>query len=182
MQIIGNQEQGELQRFLWLVRELGVRRYCEIGCRNGDTFGLVMAEIGPGGYGLAIDLPENTDSRYRLVQTAKTLRANAINVELVFASSHERNTIAKAQKAAPFDLILIDADHRYEGVKKDWDNYGTFADVIAFHDISAPNGHQSDGYPNGVGRFWKEVSAAFAHDEFVTPGSDMGFGILYWAA
>jgi hypothetical protein len=57
--------------------------------------------------------------------------------------------------------------------------YQHLAPVIVLHDITAPRGHMSDGHPNGVGIFWNEIKGNFRHQEFVTTGSLMGFGVLH---
>lgn len=175
----GNQDPIELAGFLALIRELGVRRYCEIGCRNGDTFLAVMETIGPGGTGLAIDLPENADSRRSLTATVRELRQMGANAFDAFGDSRAPAVRDAAVALAPFDLVLIDADHTYHGVRLDWLDYGGMAPVIAFHDAAAPDNHMSDGLPNGVGRFWREIKDRYRHQEIVTPGSNMGFGILF---
>lgn len=179
MKLIGNQEEGELNKFLGLVRKLKVNRYLEVGCRNGDTFAAVMQVVRKGGFGLAIDLPENADSRSRLTEAASQSCLGGKPADVLFGNSHDPRIIASVKRSAPFDLILIDADHRYDSVALDWENYKAFASTIAFHDIAAPDGHLSDGRPNGVGRFWRELKEQYRHKEFITPGSCMGFGIIY---
>lgn len=173
-----NQDAAELLRFLDFVREIRAHRYLEIGCRNGDTFYAVMRAIGERGYGLAIDLPENGSSRANLAATVTELRLADIACDAIWGNSQDPAVIGQVAAAAPFDLILIDADHRYEGVKRDFEVYGKFASIVALHDVAAPDGHMSDGYVNGVGQYWREISAELDHQVFVTPGSNMGFGIL----
>lgn len=176
----GNQDPDELQRFLGWVKEAGVKRYLEIGCRNGDSFFAVMKAIGPGGVGVAIDLPENMNSRANLDSTVHELRDAGISARAYFGDSRSPHAIEAARQGAPYDLILIDGDHTFNGVATDWKNYADLGRVVALHDVTAPDGFESDGKPNGVGTFWRDVVGA--HDEterieIATPGSNMGFGI-----
>ena len=175
----GNQDSAELAQFLDLVRALKVRRYLEIGARNGHSFYEVMRTIGAGGFGLAIDIPENANARDNLLATATELCAAGIVSEVIFGNSRSDEVIRHARARAPFDLILIDADHRYEGVKADVATYFDLAPIIVLHDVAAPPGHLSDGFENGVGMLWNEIKGGFRHQEFVEPGSCMGFGIIH---
>jgi hypothetical protein len=174
----GNQDPVELAGFLALISELNVRRYCEIGCRNGDTFLAVMETIGAAGSGLAVDLPENAASRRELSAAVDELREAGISAFAAFGDSASTAVIDAVRGRGPFDLILIDADHRYDGVRRDLLTYAGMAPLIALHDVAAPDDHMSDGHPNGVGRLWREVKDLFEHREIVNPGSHMGFGIL----
>ncbi len=176
----GNQDPAELAQFLALVKSLNVRRYLEIGCRNGDTFDAVMRTIGPGGgFGLAIDIPENADAKAKLRGTVNDLNRDGMRCEVIFGNSQVSIVRQRAASYGPFDLILIDADHTYQGVKKDFEAYGNMAPIVALHDVAAPRGHMSDGKPNDVGVFWNEIKGRFKYDEFVTPGANMGFGVLF---
>jgi len=177
----GNQDADELSQFLDLVRTLNVRRYLEIGCRNGDTFYAVMRVIGPGGYGLAIDIPENGSTKNNLQTTVDDLNCAGITTELKFGESQSQSVINYVRARTPFDLVLIDADHRYDAIKRDFEVYREFGNVIVLHDVAAPRGHISDGHVNGVGTLWNEIKRHYRHHEFVTQGSNMGFGVLYRA-
>jgi hypothetical protein len=49
----------------------------------------------------------------------------------------------------PINLLFIDGDHRYEGVRQDYEIYAPMVEgIIAFHDLA--------GEP-GVARFWDEL-------------------------
>lgn len=63
-----------------------------------------------------------------------------------------------------FDLIFIDGDHSYEGVKRDFANYRTLLSdrgVILFHDVDPD--HEFKGAAGGgdVWRFWAELDEGY---------------------
>jgi predicted O-methyltransferase YrrM len=73
------------------------------------------------------------------------------------------------------DFLLIDGDHRYRGVKKDWQLYSPLVKkngIIAFHDILFHPGIPSCK----VHRLWKEVKAHYRHIVFVDKEDDRGWG------
>jgi len=67
------------------------------------------------------------------------------------------------------DVLFIDGDHTYEGVKGDWERYGPLADVVAFHDINAKLRVNQD-----VCEFWKEVSIGRRTMEIKCKGDGIG--------
>ena len=68
-----------------------------------------------------------------------------------------------------FDLVFIDGDHTYEGVKADYEKYKDRAKIIAFHDIVCE--------PD-VGKFWKSIRGK-NYEEFVCDAFANGIGVLY---
>lgn len=177
---LANQNPLELEQFLLFAQNKNVKRYLEIGCRNGETFYRMMKTIGPQGFGMAIDLPENQSSQANLQNAVDQLRSEGIkNVFAKFGDCKDALMVRIANHHRPYDLVLIDADHRYDAAKRDFEIYHHCGRFIALHDIAAPHGHFSDGYPNGVPLLWSELKNH--HEittEIVEPGSNMGFGII----
>ena len=118
-----HQDLDELKAFVNLAVELDVRRYLEIGSRNGDSFFAVMANLRPGAFGMSIDLPENIFTMRAMTETLAELRDMGQRVSLFYESSREEAARAAALVRAPFDLVLIDGDHTYDGVKMDFERY-----------------------------------------------------------
>ncbi len=75
------------------------------------------------------------------------------------------------------DMLIIDGDHRYEGVMHDWAAYHLLVregGLVVFHDVC-----EHGGADVGVRRAWKEISPAWPHTEIVTPPLNWGgIGVL----
>ena len=95
--------------------------------------------------------------------------------------SHSADVIARVRSLAPFDFVLIDADHAYEAVAQDFRDYSPMAGFVALHDIV---GHTQSTTKNGariaveVPRLWAELKTKFQSWEFVADGSQMGIGVI----
>jgi predicted O-methyltransferase YrrM len=178
-----HQDLDELRRFVSMAVDLDVRRYLEIGSRNGDSFYAVMANLRPGAFGMSIDLPETSETMSRMASTLMELRTyHGQQFNLFYGSSTSFPARCAARVLAPFDLILIDGDHTYDGVSADWRNYSNLGTVVVVHDIDAPDGWKSSGLPNEVGRFWRDLQENLRPaviNEFITPGSKMGYGVVF---
>jgi cephalosporin hydroxylase len=179
-----SQHPGELYPFIDLLKKHNVRRYLEIGARHGDTFHGIMSALPIGSVGVAVDLvagPWGTSkSLAHLKRAGAALVTNGQRVKIIIGDSRSPEIIARVAALAPFDAILIDGDHRYEGVKADWLNYGRMAPIIAFHDIAGEGQHTKDGkaLPVEVPRLWNEIKGNFEHVEFIGPDSKMGIGCI----
>jgi hypothetical protein len=79
------------------------------------------------------------------------------------------------------DLVLIDADHRYHAVRRDFAINRAFPHrFLAFHDIRGARPQTA-----GVKRFWDELDEGFKH-EIVRPHQELGIdrslmGIGVWS-
>ena len=80
-----------------------------------------------------------------------------------------------------FDVIFIDGDHTYDGVKKDFELYSDLINkggIICFHDIWDTEEHHRQGCY--VDKFWNEIKENYRYDEL---GKEIktwgGIGILY---
>lgn len=123
-----------------------INSYIEIGCRNGGTFALHNEYLKSTGSKLqqsvAIDIVEESDfmSSYRNQSSNVTfLKINSFSEE--FKSYIKDNF---------FDLVFIDGDHSYEGVKNDAEITRNYCNIQVFHDTV------NNACP-GVGIYWNEL-------------------------
>lgn len=90
-------------------------------------------------------------------------------VHLLRRDSHDPSTLEALKDVLggrKVDFLLIDGDHTYEGVKKDFEMYGTLVrrgGMIGFHDI-VPHSEESGCEVN---RFWNEIRGSCDSSEFV---------------
>lgn len=179
-----SQNPQEICGFIELLQHEGVRSYLEIGARHGDTFFDVMRSLPTGSRGVAVDLPGGnwgtSKSQSHLRMACDDLRQRGYDVHCIFANSQDSGTAEIVDSMGPYDAALIDGDHLYRGVKRDWELYGHRARLIAFHDIAGEGQRQrSSQLPVEVPRLWREIRNDFRHREFIAPGSKMGIGVLW---
>jgi len=140
--------------------------YVEIGSGEGLSmlaFGQFFDEC------LSIDIPgttwgiEGTNGTERSELWLREL--TGIPVTSILGDSQSKETIEDAKhfiknaiqiKNCITPLLFIDADHSYEGVTNDWNNYiQVFSPkAVMLHDISDSENHRNQNV--GVPRFWKE--------------------------
>lgn len=179
-----SQETLELRAFISLLKQLGVRSYLEIGAREGDTFHEVMINLPAGAAGVAVDLPGGLwgkgTTKLKLQRAVNDLCTRGYMASCLFGDSKSAGTARTARMRGPFDAVLIDGDHRYEGVKGDWEIYRHFAPVIAFHDIVGEGQAEKVTHcPVEVPRLWEEIKASgLTVREFIAPESKMGIGVI----
>lgn len=112
-----------------LVRHMRARKVIEIGRYKGGstlTIAAAMKSVGDGGQFWSVDIGEKearlhggTVSRPFDEQLADVCRRFGLSVNLVIGDSRtvEINT-------GQVDLVLIDGDHSYEGVRNDFERFG----------------------------------------------------------
>jgi cephalosporin hydroxylase len=82
------------------------------------------------------------------------------------ADSHDPATAETI--AGPIDVLFVDGDHVYEGVRTDFDLWSPLVrsgGVVAFHDTVPNDGHHEPG----VVRFCSELKAKHPSIEYLTP-------------
>ena len=181
------QLEAEFAPFLDLVKKEGISSYLEIGTARGDTFHEVVSQMPKESKAVAVDYPENgwglSGSQYQLRQVSKDLKKKGYEVNIIWGDSRHSGVIQNALKYAPYDLVFIDGDHTYEGVKADWENYGHLGRIVAFHDIADPGIPNDKGEVIEVKKFWDEIKVNYRHIEFIDENArfPMGIGVLYLA-
>lgn len=181
------QLEAEFAPFLEVVRRENVTSFLEVGCGRGDSFHEICLQMPKGSRAVAIDLPNNgwgfEDGGYLLASALEDLENKGYEIGASFSDSRGQQSINFSKDAGPFDLILIDGDHTYEGVKADWENYGHLGRIVAFHDIADPGLPNDKGEVIEVKKFWDEIKGDYHHVEFIDNKAQfpMGIGVLFRA-
>lgn len=149
----------------------------EIGSRFGECLTLMACQMRKGKI-VSVDLPNvfpwGEDSEAALRANVESLGKAGFDAHLLLGDSTDPDIVASVHDLGPFDLVFIDGDHRYEGVRLDWLNYGCLGKTVVFHDIVPPK--PTERQELGVWRLWKEIEGD--KEEFIGDGSKMGLGIV----
>jgi predicted O-methyltransferase YrrM len=171
------QVRSEIVGFLRQVRVAEPRRVLEIGIGNGGTLYLLARAAPPGALLLSLDNRPYERARVRLFES---FAREGQRVVIRHGDSHSeetRDSVAMLFGGEPLDLLFIDGDHSYEGVRRDWELYEPLVrpgGLIAFHDIVAGPEHAVGGVP----RFWREAKASLVEPvELVESWDQGGYGI-----
>lgn len=185
-----SQKDKEISRFIDLLKSSGVTSYLEIGARQGNTFYDVMTSLPIGSIGVAVDLPGGTWGKsgtdLHLKKVCDILTDMGYKIYMYLGDSTTEDIISSVNQHAPYDAALIDGDHRYAGVKADFDNYSPMINsIVAFHDIDGRGVVQSSN-PNlavEVPILWDELKEQYVYREFIDkedePHRPMGIGVIF---
>jgi predicted O-methyltransferase YrrM len=169
------QNDFELQRMVEAVERRAPSRVLEIGTWDGGTLWhwLQIADW----VTVVDDAMRREDDWFRWADEADKALTTVRGI------SWDEDVVWLAGTHAPYDFLFIDADHSYDSVRKDWDNYSPMVaegGLIALHDIFPRPGY-------GVSRLWEELISTpgcrymeIRHNE-VQPGHEglCGIGLIY---
>jgi predicted O-methyltransferase YrrM len=166
------QELAEISRLADFVNERQPETIVEIGTAFGGTLYLWTRYVTSADTIVSIDIDSTFPYRKRLfAHFAKRSRLSFINEPSEAISTVSRvNDLTNGQ----IDFLFIDGDHRYDGVKADFESYEPLVSdggVIAFHDIiPTPNPDME------VSRFWSEIEPQYdtTHEFISPPDKSMG--------
>jgi predicted O-methyltransferase YrrM len=174
---------SELHRFAEIVASIRPKRVLEIGTFKGGTLCMLARLSAPRATIISIDLPGGefgggqSSVRSLLYHTFRKLFQS---MHLIRGDSHSEEVAARIKRITGYlDVLFIDGDHTYEGVKRDFLFYASLVrpgGIVAFHDVAE---HVSeDGCE--VPRFWNEVKTSYRYEEITeNPQQGWGIGVLY---
>lgn len=177
----------EIDAFCEVVQASGARSYLEIGSKFGGSLWRVGKVLPPGSRIVAIDMPRGTkawpESRPSLEMCVQDLKFDGYDAHLIWGKSQDMATIKRALALGPYDVIMIDADHRLPGLAADWDNYQHMSNsMVAFHDIAWHRAKEWEGVRIDVPQFWAELKKSFPHHsefKFCPTRKNNGIGVLW---
>ena len=175
------QIRSEIKDLVSLIREKKPKTYVEIGTADGGTHYLIRKLCKSITLSVAID----TDIRNQFLIDRITQTKSS---HYILGFSNHRKTIRRINLifngTQTLDVLFIDGDHSYEGVKNDFKHYQSIVrpgGLIIFHDIvedwKQRFGRQTNKYTGGVPRFFSEIKDNYEHYSFVEDSEQDGFGI-----
>jgi predicted O-methyltransferase YrrM len=177
------QQPTEITGLIELLRQDPPRYVCEIGTASGGTLFLLTKVCRPDALLLSVDLGLSFE---RCLIHAR-LASHKQRIVSIRADSSTLQTLARVQSLLnghPLDLLFIDGDHSYAGVKADFAHYSPLVrpgGLIALHDIvpdyGTRHGTPTGNYTGGVPVFWQELKTKHKTSELIEDQEQDGYGI-----
>ena len=158
-----------------------IKKILEIGSANGGTAVYWANMMGDDGIVYSIDI----------IPIEKCYRGSEFEKQIVeiLGDSHDQSFKQKIfDEVGKVDMLFIDGDHSYEGVKEDFNSFYPLVSeggFIVLHDIIDSDYHRERGC--FVSTFWKEIKDKYKTFEFIdprvvsgvlTPVLSMGIGVI----
>jgi cephalosporin hydroxylase len=145
---------NQFSKYLCQLQQYQITSYIEIGCRWGGTFVLTteyLKRFNTVTKSVAVDIIDSPVFEYCKRQS---------NTQFLKMNSQD-NDFKNYIQNNRFDLIFIDGDHSYNGVKSDYELTMNSGNIYVFHDIV-------NAACPGVVQFWNElkIKEAFKYDFF----------------
>lgn len=191
MQLGAVQIPEELSAFVDFLKMRSFTNVMEIGSEAGGTFWLWCQLAEAKGVKISLDWPDGDSGsgRFRdpraLAARSQRFQGFALGVHVITGDSHStriREDVVRALGDEKLDLLFIDGDHSYEGVKADYRDYRALVrrgGLIAFHDINDSDYHRRRGC--FVGQLWREfydLPGLVVKREFTEGHEWGGIGVL----
>jgi cephalosporin hydroxylase len=135
---------NQFSKYLCLLSQQEIHSYIEIGCRWGGTYVLTteyLKRFNDLHCSIAVDIIDSPVLEYC---------SKNKNTQFIKVDTQRDDMFKKYMSANIFDLIFIDGDHSYEGVKNDYEISKNNGRIFVFHDII-------NMVCPGVTRFWNEL-------------------------
>jgi predicted O-methyltransferase YrrM len=171
----------EFASLLRLLRRRKLKSVVEIGTARGGTLYAWCKIAVSDAMIISIDLPGGPfGGGYSLNDTKRFRTYKKKNQKVYFLrkDSHipeTKNRVVEILDGRKIDLLFLDGDHRYRGVKKDFQLYSPLVKqngLIVFHDIL-----RHPKVPEcKVDKFWNEIKSRHKNVELVDREDDRGWG------
>ena len=173
----------EIKSLLLILDKVKPKVILEIGTSRGGTLFLFSYITYKDATLISVDLNQHLWVRILLEYILKGKQ----KIFLIQGDSHSIETLRKIEgilRDNKVDSLFIDADHSYEGVKKDFEIYSPLVrkgGIIAFHDIIpdyyTKYGIKTDSWAGEVYKFWNEIKGKYEHLEIIKDRNQDAYGI-----
>lgn len=165
------------------LEEIEINNVLEIGTYGGGSLYTLCKLANDNAKIMSIDIHESLyNSVEAKQQTLKGFAERGQVIKILNANSHSESSLDETKMffgENQLDVLFIDGDHSYDGVKKDFDMYSPLVKsggIIFFHDVQ----HHVRG--SQVEQLWKELKPNYQHKEFIEDPEKQtwaGIGILW---
>lgn len=181
------QKKSEWVKVLEKARRRSPQTVLEIGTGQGGSLYSICRSLRTVETIITVDLPPGkTGLRYPKQKENFFHEFSEKNLHIIRGDSQRKTTRDKVNgvlEGRTLDLLIIDGDHSYQGVKKDFESYIdlTSSDaMIVFDDVFTHKREEFEKDSHGVIDFWKEIKSEYEHEEIVEPdGRSKGIGVIH---
>ena len=164
-----HQNPEEFWAFLEVVMPHAPKRILEMGTAHGGT-ALVFQEMGA--QVVSVD--------YRGITGEIPMeKFNQETTTFLHADTHDPSTLEKVRELMPeVDLLFIDGDHAYAGVKRDWEMYAPLVKpggLVGFHDLAYGRNRDPESLIE-AGKVFDEVKGERKTQEILI---EHGIGVIW---
>jgi predicted O-methyltransferase YrrM len=181
---VPKQVRAEITTFIEHVAARQPQTVLEVGTEGGGTLFLLTLAAAPDATVISVDQPVGPGGGHPRWKDSLFQRfvLPLQRIHLLRANSHALSTLERVRAilaGRSLDVLFIDGDHTYGGVREDWLMYGPLATpngLVALHDIVPhPPEKRCEVAP-----FWQELKATVAHWEIIadTRQSWGGIGVI----
>lgn len=179
--LVPGQVISEIGQFLEIAKKIEPKNVLEVGTAHGGNLFLLTKIANDGGKIISIDLPGGEFGGGYFARKKKLYNNFVTGTQKMFLirdDSHKNETlnlVIEKLAGEKIDVLFIDADHTYNGVKSDLEMYGPLVrpgGIIGMHDIG-----KTPSAEYGVEQFWNEVKSNFKYAEIIDDQNRSGYGI-----
>lgn len=174
----------EICRFLEFMESRSPQFVCEIGVAAGGTHFLLREAIPSVKKIIGVEIALRPIVAKKLQRSCNKGKEEILIQGSASCTQQTLSLVESNLQGRKLDLLFIDGDHGYDGVKADFEAYRHFlreGAIVAFHDIMPDyftrKGVKTDACSGGVPIFWREVKNEFLNWELVENSDQDAFGI-----
>ncbi len=176
------QKKDEILNFIRSYSKFNPKIILEIGTYDGGTLFFLSKFANPNATIITMDLPfirdgvGYTPARIPFYKSLKTKKQKIFFLRENSHSAIAKEKVEKILKNRKIDVLFIDGDHSYKGVKQDFEIFSPLVKtggMIAFHDIIE---HPPDSICK-VSDFWNEIKEKYEFQEFFSNIDEKWAGI-----